>query len=96
MPSFGIPLVGGPRIAQLYLATYLRYPNAVRFEVAVLNGQWGLLRFIDGVLESAQSFEVDGERIVRIHSQRNPDKLARIAATLGRDLAVTNAPPQTS
>ncbi len=96
VPSFGVPLVGGPRVAQVYLATYLRYRGAVRFEVVVLNGQWGFLRFVNGILESAQSLEVDGERIVRIHAQRNPDKLARIAATLGRDLPVTNAPPQTS
>jgi RNA polymerase sigma-70 factor (TIGR02957 family) len=96
VPSFGVPLLGGQRIAQLYLATYLRFPGAVRFEVAVLNGQWGLLRFVEGVLESAQSFEVDAERIVRIHSQRNPDKLARIVTALGRDNAVTQALPQTS
>lgn len=55
-----------------------------------------MLRFVEGVLESAQSLETDGVRIVRIHSQRNPDKLARIAATLGRDLSVTNAQPPTS
>jgi len=96
VPSFGVPLVGGQRIAQLYLATSLRYPNLVRFEVVVLNGQWGLLRFIDGALESAQSLETDGERIVRIHAQRNPDKLARIAKALGRDLNVTGQPSQTS
>lgn len=96
VPSFGVPLVGGQRIAQLYLATSLRYPNLVRFEVVVLNGQWGLLRFIDGALESAQSLETDGERIVRIHAQRNPDKLARIAKALGRDLNVTRQPSQTS
>ena len=96
VPSFGVPLVGGQRIAQLYLATSLRYPNLVRFEVVVLNGQWGLLRFIDGALESAQSLETDGERIVRIHAQRNPDKLARMAKALGRDLNVTSQPPQTS
>lgn len=96
VPSFGVPLVGGQRIAQLYLATSLRYPGLVRFEVVVLNGQWGLLRFIDGALESAQSLETDGERIVRIHTQRNPDKLARIAQALGRDLNVTRPPAQTS
>lgn len=96
VPSFGVPLVGGQRIAQLYLATSLRYPGLVRFEVAVLNGQWGLLRFIDGALESAQTLETDGERIVRIHAQRNPDKLARIAQALGRDLNVTSQPSQTS
>ena len=86
VPSFGVPLVGAQRIAQLYLATRLRYPGAVGFEIVVLNGQWGLLRFIDGALESAQSLETDGERIVRIHAQRNPHKLARIAKALGREL----------
>lgn len=96
VPSFGVPLLGGPRIAQLYLATYLRYPGAVRFEVVVLNGQWGLLRFVNDALESAQSLETDGVHILCIHSQRNPDKLARIAATLGRDIPVTNASAQTS
>lgn len=96
VPSFGVPLVGGQRIAQLYLATSLRYPQLVRFEVVVLNGQWGLLRFIDGALESAQTFETDGEHIVRIHAQRNPDKLARIAQALGRDLAVARPPASTS
>ena len=45
-----------------------------------LNGQGALLRYIEGKLESAMSFETDGERIVSIHVQRNPDKLARIAA----------------
>ena len=96
VPSVGVPLVGGPRIAQLYWAIYLRFPQAVRYEVVVLNNQWGLLRFVNGLLESAQSLETDGTRIVRIHAQRNPDKLARIAATLGRDVAVTDALRPTS
>lgn len=93
VPSFGVPLLGGQRIAQLYLATSLRYPGLVRFEVVLLNGQWGLLRFIDGALESAQAIETDGDRIVRIHAQRNPDKLARIAQALGCALDA-KGPPQ--
>jgi RNA polymerase sigma-70 factor (ECF subfamily) len=83
VPSFGKPLVGSQRIAQLYFASTRRHGAAQRVEIANINGQWGLLRFIDGVLESAQSYETDGQRIVRIHVQRNPDKLARLAALLG-------------
>jgi RNA polymerase sigma-70 factor (ECF subfamily) len=82
VPSFGKVLAGGARIAQLYLAIWLRGNKgevSVRMELAQLNGEWGLLRFIDGQLESAQSFESDGERITRIHTQRNPDKLRRVA-----------------
>jgi RNA polymerase sigma-70 factor (TIGR02957 family) len=81
--SFPKPMVGGRRIAQLLYATRLRYGSGVHIELAELNGQWALLRFIDGELESAQSYETDGERIVRIYVQRNPDKLARVVAALG-------------
>jgi len=80
VPSFGKPLLGGQRIAQLFYATHLRFGSGVRVELAMVNGEWALLRFIDGVLESAQSYETDGERITRIHVQRNPEKLARLAA----------------
>jgi RNA polymerase sigma-70 factor (TIGR02957 family) len=85
VPSFGVPLVGDRRIAQLFYATHRRFGDAVRYEVVVLNGQWGLLRFIGNTLESAQSFVTDGQRILTLHVQRNPEKLVRIAAALGRD-----------
>ncbi|MFM0666518.1 RNA polymerase sigma-70 factor [Paraburkholderia sediminicola] len=80
VPSFPKPMAGGRRVAQLFYASSRRYGGELSVKLVVLNGQWALLRFIEGKLESAQSFETDGERIVRIHVQRNPDKLARIAA----------------
>lgn len=89
VPSFGKVLLGAARIAQLYLALWLRASKgelSLRMELVQLNGHWGLLRFFNGQLESAQSFESDGERITRIHTQRNPDKLQRIAEAW----AVTN------
>ncbi|MBL0918598.1 MAG: RNA polymerase sigma-70 factor [Hydrogenophaga sp.] len=93
VPSFGVPLLGGQRIAQLYMAVSLRYAGRVHYELAELNGEWGLLRFIDGALESAQALQIEGGRVVRIHTQRNPDKLARIAEARGDalvDPAVTH------
>jgi RNA polymerase sigma-70 factor (ECF subfamily) len=84
VPSFGQPVVGGQRVAQIYFAVARRFPGAVRVEVAEVNGAPGLLRWVDGVLESVQGIEWDGERIARIHAQRNPDKLARIAAEFSR------------
>ncbi|HEX3639166.1 MAG TPA: RNA polymerase sigma-70 factor [Paraburkholderia sp.] len=80
VPSFAKPMVGGRRIAQLFYASSLRHGSELGVKLVLLNGQWALLRFIEGKLESAQSFETDGERIIRIHVQRNPDKLARISA----------------
>ncbi|KWF12391.1 RNA polymerase sigma-70 factor [Burkholderia pseudomultivorans] len=78
--SFPKPMLGGRRIAQLFYAAWLRYGSGVEMRQVVLNGQWAMLRFIAGQLESAMAFDTDGTRIVRILVQRNPDKLARIAA----------------
>ncbi|WP_066342214.1 RNA polymerase sigma-70 factor [Azohydromonas lata] len=100
VPSFGKVLQGGRRIAQLFLATKLRHGALVQWEMAVVNGEWGLLRFVDGRLESVQALETDGQRILRIHVQRNPDKLARIAAAWERAknpaAGVTSALPASS
>jgi len=82
VPSFGQALAGAARIAQLYYAVWRRSERgeaAQRLELVRLNGEWGLLRFIDGRLESAQSLQTDGQRITRIHTQRNPEKLLHIA-----------------
>jgi len=77
--SFSKMLRGSQRLAQLYYALWRRMGASVRMELVDINGEPGLLRFFDGQLESAQTFEIEGERIVRIRAQRNPDKLARIA-----------------
>lgn len=79
VPSFD-SLVGGRRIAMLFFAGKRRYGDDVRVEMAMINGQWALLRYIQGGLESVQAYETNGERIVRVLVQRNPDKLARVAA----------------
>jgi RNA polymerase sigma-70 factor (ECF subfamily) len=81
--SFAQRMRGGQRIAQLFYAAHLRFGTGLRMQLAMINGQWGLLRFMNGQLESAQSLEFDGERIVRIHVQRNPDKLVQVMAALG-------------
>jgi len=89
VPSFGQVLAGRARIARLFYVTALRSQRGdyrLALELVRLNGQWGLLRFVNGALESAQAFECDGERITHIHVQRNPDKLQRLA----RAWAVTN------
>ncbi|WOB07739.1 RNA polymerase sigma-70 factor [Piscinibacter gummiphilus] len=80
--AFPKPLLGGQRIAQLFYAAHRKLHDRQQVQLVRLNGEWGILRFIDGALESAQTYETDGERIVRIRVQRNPDKLARIAAAV--------------
>lgn len=83
VPSFD-SLVGARRIAQLFYAGKRRYGDEAQVELAQVNGQWTLLRFIHGALESVQSCETDGHRIVRMLVQRNPDKLARVAVAFAR------------
>ncbi len=63
----------------MYYSLWRRMGPAVRMEMVDINGEPGMLRFLDGELESAQTFEIENDRIVRIRAQRNPDKLARIA-----------------
>ena len=74
------PLVGGLRIAQLLWAPSLRASIGMRVELVTLNGRAGILRYLRGKLESAQFYETDGERVLRVYFQRNPHKLRRIMA----------------
>ncbi|CAN5576693.1 RNA polymerase sigma-70 factor [soil metagenome] len=74
-------LRGVHRIANMYVAVLNKYPGQVVYRFVQINGERGLLRYVSGELESAQSFVTDGERIVSIHMMRNPDKLAGIPST---------------
>lgn len=78
--SFPRPMLGGARIAQLLYAPTLRRRAELRMVPAYFNGRLGLLRYFGDHLESAMSFDTDGERITQVLVQRNPDKLARILA----------------
>nr|WP_295940916.1 RNA polymerase sigma-70 factor [uncultured Acidovorax sp.] len=82
VPSFPKPLVGPFRITNLYWALFRRLGAQVVYRMALINGEPGLLRYVDGRIESAQAFVTDGERIMAIYAVRNPDKLAGIPATL--------------
>jgi RNA polymerase sigma-70 factor (ECF subfamily) len=79
VPSFSKVVRGADRIANLYWAVSKRPAGEVSYRMAQINGEPGLLRYVDGQLESAQSFVTDGEHIVAIYAVRNPDKLAGIA-----------------
>jgi len=78
VPSFLKILRGAHRIANLYWALWRRLGESVVYRMAWVNGEPGLLRYVNGELESAQAFVIDGERIVAIYTVRNPDKLAGI------------------
>jgi RNA polymerase sigma-70 factor (ECF subfamily) len=66
-------------VAKLYAAFVVRFGDRGSYRLAQVNGEPGLVRYVDGQVESAQAFETDGDRIVTIYAVRNPDKLAGIA-----------------
>lgn len=78
VPKLGKPLVGGRRIAQMYLASQLRHGTDMRFDLTRLNGEWALLRYVGNALDSVQMFEFQDGRIARVRLQRNPEKLVHL------------------
>lgn len=82
VPAVRGGLRGGDRVTNLFWAHALRLGERLHYRVAMVNGEPGVLRYVDGKLESAMAVETDGQRIVAMYSIRNPDKLARIEAPL--------------
>ena len=65
-------------VSKLYAAFSVRYGERVQYRLATVNGEPGIVRYLDGQVESVQVIESDGERIVAIYAVRNPDKLVGI------------------
>lgn len=77
VPSFTRIIQDAGQITKIY-CELVRAMGDVRYVHARVNGEPGLLRYVDGTLESAQSFVIENSRIVAIYVVRNPDKLAHI------------------
>lgn len=80
--SFMRVLEGAGRVAGVYWSLEHAFPGRVAYRQALVNGEPGLLRYVDGRIESAQSFIVDAGRIVAAFVIRNPDKLAGAPQTI--------------
>ena len=82
VPAVASGIRGRDRVTNLYWAHFLRLGSRLRYQMATINGEPGLLRYVDGVLDSAMAVQTDGDRIVTMYVIRNPDKLTRIDAPL--------------
>ena len=72
-------LEGAERVMRFYAAIgRLTMHRAISYRHAEINGQPGLLQFVDGKLTGALTLVTDGVRILEIYSVRNPDKLKHI------------------
>jgi RNA polymerase sigma-70 factor (ECF subfamily) len=76
--SFLHMLHGAGRVAGVYWSLEHQFPSQVVYRPARINGEPGLLRYVAGKIESAQSFIVDEGRIVAVFIMRNPDKLTTV------------------
>jgi RNA polymerase sigma-70 factor (ECF subfamily) len=81
VPSFQRIVAGAGRVARLFTARSLSLGGRMVYRFAQVNGEPGLLRYIDGQLESAISFAFDGQQISEIYVVRNPDKLIYVPQT---------------
>ncbi|WP_176648754.1 RNA polymerase sigma-70 factor [Duganella sp. SG902] len=75
-------LRGAGRVAGSFWSLEHHFPRQVVYRQARVNGQPGLVRYVDGKLESAQSFVIEDERIVAVFIVRNPDKLTGVPQTI--------------
>ncbi|HVL76371.1 MAG TPA: RNA polymerase sigma factor SigJ [Noviherbaspirillum sp.] len=82
MPSFHRVLRGAGRIAGLFWWLEQQHPGKVQYRLARINGGPGLLRYVDGRIESAQSFHFEDGQIAAVFVVRNPDKLAGVPQRL--------------
>jgi RNA polymerase sigma-70 factor (ECF subfamily) len=76
--SFRKVLQGSDRVARFYAGLSRKFAGRFVYRLTEINGEPGLLRYLDGQLESAQSFVMDGTQICEIYIVRNPDKLPDI------------------
>lgn len=76
--SFMHVLKGAGRVAGVFWTLEHKFPLQVAYKIALVNGEPGVLRFVQGKLESVQSFIVDNERIVAVFIMRNPEKLVSV------------------
>jgi RNA polymerase sigma-70 factor (ECF subfamily) len=78
VPASARAIVGAHRYANLLAVQKRKLGERLDYRLATLNGEPGMLGFVDDALVSAHAFVTDGERIVAIFSVLNPDKLAAL------------------
>jgi len=76
---------GRSRIARLYLVLAKKLGTRLRKEMLTINGEPGLVMYLDGAPFATVAFESDGNSITALYTVLNPQKLHRLSS-------VTNSP----
>lgn len=75
------PVVGATRVARFVINLAQRYRKEMAtFENATVNGEPGVMCFLNGEIDFVAAFEVDNGFVRAMRFVRNPDKLHLIAA----------------
>jgi RNA polymerase sigma-70 factor (ECF subfamily) len=83
VPAARKVVTGRRRIARLFIVVARRLGGRLTQSVIQINGEPGLMTYIDGAPFSATSFETDGRSILALYSVLNPEKLKGIRPPLG-------------
>ncbi len=81
---------GRRRIARLFALLKKKLGHRFQQRVVSINGEPGLLTFIDGALFSTTSIETNGTSITALYTVINPEKLTRVKFSLAPQSQVTN------
>ena len=80
VPSVLNPIYGADRIVRFYLGLARKHPGRFSSAGAPVNAEPGVLTSANGELNAVMALAWSGERIVRLYSVLNPDKLTPASA----------------
>ncbi len=69
------PIVSCPNVLALLYGIVKKAPSDFYFEIKNINGQPGIVNYMNGALQSVISFYIKQEQILEIYISMNPDKL---------------------
>jgi RNA polymerase sigma-70 factor (ECF subfamily) len=75
------PVIGADKVTRFLLGTLrkiARYYDTYEFRMARINGQPGIINYVDGEVDNTMILEMVDGKIHRIYTVRNPDKLKHL------------------
>lgn len=82
VPAARKVITGRKRIARLFLVLARKFRGRMAQTILNINGEPGLVTFLDGVPLTATSFETDGSRFLALYNILNPEKLKGISSLM--------------